>query len=186
MKTRTHVLAIAAALALTACASTRTQQSLGENIDDRVVTGRVKAALIADPETKAREIDVETFRGVVQLNGFVDNSNERTKAASVARNVNGVKEVRNNLQVGTKDPNKSTVVAKVDDSAITGKVKAALLADSLTNGIQVNVETQDGVVQLSGFVDSAEQQSKAAELARGVDGVRSVKNSTEVKRKSYP
>ena len=186
MKTRTHVMVLTAALVLTACASTRTQQSPGENIDDRIVTGRVKAALIADPETKAREIDVETFRGVVQLNGFVDNATERTKAASVARNVNGVKEVRNNLQVGTKDPDKSTVVAKVDDSVITGKVKAALLADSVTNGMQVNVETQDGVVQLSGFVNTAEQRTKAAELARGVEGVRSVKNSTEVKQKSYP
>ena len=59
-------------LAMVACASTRTQKSPGEQVDDSVTTGRVKAALIADPVTKAHQIDVETFKGTVQLNGFVD------------------------------------------------------------------------------------------------------------------
>jgi hyperosmotically inducible protein len=169
-------------LAIVGCASTRTQQAPGETIDDRLITGRVKEALIADPDTKARQIDVETFRGVVQLNGFVDSDTDRSKATSVARQVNGVKQVRNNLQLANA---KATVGEIIDDSVITTKVKAALIADPVTKAFQINVETRDGAVQLSGFVDTSEQQVKAAQVARGVSGVRAVKNATEVKKKTY-
>lgn len=183
MDKRVYALVAGAVFVLGGCASTRTQQSPGENLDDRLVTGRVKAALIADPDTKARKIDVETFRGVVQLNGFVDSAAERSKAESVAGNVNGVKQVRNNLQVGGE---KTTVAEAVDDSVVTGKVKAAIAGDSALSGMQVNVETHEGTVLLSGFVDNPEQKTRAAEVARGVSGVRAVKNDTEVKRKAYP
>ena len=121
--------------------------------------------------------------GVVQLNGFVDSAAERSKAESVAGNVNGVKQVRNNLQVGGE---KTTVAEAVDDSVVTGKVKAAIAGDSALSGMQVNVETHEGTVLLSGFVDNPEQKTRAAEVARGVSGVRAVKNDTEVKRKAYP
>src|SRR3954468_17530613 len=80
-------------MAMVACASTRTQKSAGEQIDDSVTTGRVKAALIADPVTKAHEIDVETFKGTVQLNGFVDSAQSKERAAEVARKTEGVKSV---------------------------------------------------------------------------------------------
>lgn len=69
----------------------------------------------------------------------------------------------------------------VDDSVITAKVKAALIADSVTKAHQIDVETYQGEVQLSGFVDAKEARARAAELARKVDGVRSVKNSLEVR-----
>jgi hyperosmotically inducible periplasmic protein len=183
MNKRLYVLVAGMVLVLGGCASTRTQQSPGENLDDRLITGRVKAALIEDPDTKARKIDVETFRGVVQLNGFVDSSNERSKAADVAGKVNGVKQVRNNLQV---TDSRTTVATAIDDTVLTGKVKAAIAADSALSGMQVSVETHEGTVLLSGFVDNPEQRTRAAELARNVAGVRDVKNDTEVKRKSYP
>jgi len=67
-------------LAMVACASTRTQKSAGEQVDDSVTTGRVKAALIADPVTKAHQIDVEVFKGTVQLNGFVDSASSKEHA----------------------------------------------------------------------------------------------------------
>lgn len=69
----------------------------------------------------------------------------------------------------------------IDDSVITGKVKAALIADSVTKAHQINVETRHGEVLLSGFVDSKESRSRAAELARTVEGVRGVKNSIELR-----
>jgi osmotically-inducible protein OsmY len=65
-------------LAMVACASTRTQKSAGEQVDDTVTTAAVKSALIADPVTKAHQIDVETFKGTVQLNGFVDTRRARS------------------------------------------------------------------------------------------------------------
>jgi hyperosmotically inducible protein len=166
-------------LAMVACASTRTQKSAGEQVDDSVTTGRVKAALIADPVTKAHQIDVETFKGTVQLNGFVDTAASKERAAEVAKGTKGVTAVRNNLTV-KGDPRTASGV--VDDSAITAKVKAALAGDPRTKAHQVNVETREGVVQLSGFVDSSEAKSTAEELARSVDNVRSVDNELDVKK----
>ncbi len=86
------------ALALGACSATRTQESAGEVVDDSVLTAKVKTALIEDPVTKADEINVETYRGVVQLGGFVETAREKSRAAEVARAVSGVKEVRNDLR----------------------------------------------------------------------------------------
>jgi hyperosmotically inducible protein len=177
----TASLALMLVLALGGCASTRTQQAPGEAIDDRVITGRVKAALVESPDVKAGQIDVETFRGVVQLNGFVDSSDKVRRAASIARGTSGVREVRNNLRVSTE----STSVGEViDDSLLTAKVKAALVNDPVTKARQINVETRDGVVQLSGFVDSADEQRQASEVARGITGVKRVDNKLDVKQRS--
>src|SRR5688572_33207384 len=85
---------LVASLAAVACASTRTTKSAGEQVDDTVTTGAVKAALIADPVTKAHQIDVETFKGTVQLNGFVDSSASKEQATKVAKNTKGVTAVR--------------------------------------------------------------------------------------------
>ena len=81
--------------ALTACAPTSTRQGTGEYIDDAVITSRVKAAFAADPEVKATEVQVETFKGTVQLSGFIESPESAAKAAQIARAVPGVKEVRN-------------------------------------------------------------------------------------------
>lgn len=81
------------------CAATPQRASTGEVIDDTVITAKVKAALINDPEVKARDINVETFRGTVQLNGFVDDRSQIDRAVEVTRAQNGVKSVVNNLQV---------------------------------------------------------------------------------------
>jgi hyperosmotically inducible periplasmic protein len=94
-----HVLCIAVIVTLTGCASTRTQESTGEYVDDSAITATVKADLVADPVTKAREIGVETFKGVVQLSGFVDNAKEKEKASEIARKVKGVRGIRNNIIV---------------------------------------------------------------------------------------
>jgi hyperosmotically inducible periplasmic protein len=166
-------------LAMVACASTRTQKSPGEQVDDSVTTGRVKAALIADPVTKAHQIDVETFKGTVQLNGFVDTAASKDRASQVAKSTKGVTAVHNNLTVKTTGRSGEQVI---DDGAITAKVKAALAGDPRTKAHQVNVETREGKVQLSGFVDSSEAKSTAEELARAVDNVKSVDNELDVKK----
>jgi len=71
----------------------------GRVVDDSTITAKVKAALIGNPDTKAHQINVETFQGTVQLSGFVDSASARAKALEVARNVDGVKEVKDGLEV---------------------------------------------------------------------------------------
>ena len=166
-------------LAMVACASTRTQKSTGEVVDDSVTTGRVKAALIADPVTKAHQIDVNTFKGTVQLDGFVDSAASKQRATEVARNTKGVTAVHNNLAVRTDG---TSAREYIDDSAITAKVKAALVGDPRTKATQIDVETREGVVQLAGFVNNSEARTTAEELARAVDHVKSVDNQIDVKK----
>jgi hyperosmotically inducible protein len=81
------------------CASTSKQEGTGQYIDDTVITGKVKAALIEDPLTKAIEINVETFKGVVQLSGFVISQAAADKAVALARGVDGVKSVKNDMRI---------------------------------------------------------------------------------------
>jgi len=172
-------MSLLAALAiLGGCSATRTQESPGEVVDDSVLTAKVKSALIADPVTKARQINVETYRGVVQLGGFVDNADEKAQATKVAGGITGVKEVRNDLRVSSPQSTEQAV----DDATLTASVKAKLIEDSTTKAYHINVETQKGIVQLTGFVNSNDEKSRAAELARNVNGVVDVKNDLEIRQ----
>jgi len=94
-----YLVCITLILAFAGCAATRTRESTGGYVDDSVITTKVKADLVADPVTKAREINVKTFKGVVQLSGFVNTSEEKEKAGEIARNVKGVVDVKNDLNV---------------------------------------------------------------------------------------
>lgn len=81
------------------CASTHKQAGTGEYIDDSVITTKVKAAILAEPALSAAEINVETFKGVVQLSGFVESKADINKAVAVARGVGGVKSVKNDMRL---------------------------------------------------------------------------------------
>jgi hypothetical protein len=81
------------------CASTRTKESTGEYLDDSTITSKVKSAILMDSSLKVLQINVETFKGVVQLSGFVDSRQSSTKAAEVANSVKGVVSVKNDLVV---------------------------------------------------------------------------------------
>jgi hyperosmotically inducible protein len=189
MKRKMHLSLLAAVLsaglALGGCAATDTQRAAGETIDDSVITAKVKAALIDNDIVDAGEVNVNTYRGVVQLSGFVDSNDEKTQATQATKAVDGVKEVRNDLKVqgeGTQMADRSAG-AVVDDSTLTAKVKTALIADETTKGTQINVETRDGVVQLAGFVNTDAERDRATQVARGVSGVKDVRNDLEIKPK---
>ena len=81
------------------CASTPTKEGTGEFVDDSVITTKVKAAIINEPSLKATEIKVETFKGVVQLSGFVSSEAEIDRAVEVARDVKGVTSVKNDMRL---------------------------------------------------------------------------------------
>jgi hyperosmotically inducible protein len=81
------------------CASTSKQEGTGEYMDDSVITTKVKTAIFNEASLKSAEINVETFKGVVQLSGFVNSQADINKAAEVARGVSGVKSVKNDMRV---------------------------------------------------------------------------------------
>ena len=81
------------------CASTQKREGTGEYIDDSAITTKVKAAIFSEPTLKVFQINVETFKGEVQLSGFVDSAQSVKKAGDVARGVKGVKSVKNSLIV---------------------------------------------------------------------------------------
>ena len=84
---------------LLGCASTSKQEGTGEYVDDTVITGKVKAAIFNEPSLKSAEINVETFKGVVQLSGFVNSREDINKAVRVARGVQGVVSVKNDMRL---------------------------------------------------------------------------------------
>lgn len=86
-------------LAMAGCASTRTQESPAEYVDDSVITLKVKTAILADDTLKSSEINVETFKGIVQLSGFVNSQADIQRAVAVAGDVGGVKSVKNDMQL---------------------------------------------------------------------------------------
>ena len=81
------------------CASTSKSEGTGEYVDDTVITTKVKAAIFNEPSLKVAQINVETFKGVVQLSGFVRSQADINKAVEVARGVGGVKSVRNDMRL---------------------------------------------------------------------------------------
>jgi osmotically-inducible protein OsmY len=94
-------IAAAVPMAMVACTTTTTgkHETAGEYIDDATVTARVKAALAQDPQVRVTQVNVETYKGVVQLSGFVDSSANAARAVEVTRGVSGVRSVKNDIVV---------------------------------------------------------------------------------------
>lgn len=153
--------------------------SVGTQIDDTVVTTKVKSALFADSDIKSFDLKVETRKGAVQLSGYVDNQAQIDRAITATRAVEGVKSVDNNISLKGAS---ATVGNEVDDSIITTKVKSALLGDPNVKSFDIAVVTRKGAVQLSGFVDSQAQIDQAIAIAHKIDGVKSVGNEMSVKK----
>src|SRR4051794_13678264 len=99
LKTLTALVATMMLLGTLGCASTRTHEGTGQYVDDSVITTKVKTAIFAEPGLKVSEINVETFKGVVQLSGFVSTRGDADSAMRLAHNVEGVKSVKNDMQL---------------------------------------------------------------------------------------
>ena len=97
---RVHLILLGLVLAiLSACAPSATNRGTGEYIDDAAITTRVKSAFAADPQVKAIDVQVETYKGTVQLSGFVESSESAARAAQLARDVPGVRQVQNSMVI---------------------------------------------------------------------------------------
>ncbi len=153
--------------------------TVGTEIDDTVLTTKVKSALFADAEIKSFDLKVETRKGAVQLSGFVDNQAQVERAIAATRAVEGVLSVENAI---TLKSGSATVGNTVDDGIVTTKVKSALLADPSVKSFDIAVVTRKGEVQLSGFVDNQAQIDLAITLASKVEGVARVDNELSIKK----
>jgi len=140
-------------------------------MSDSWVTSKTKIALFADDRVKGRQIHVETKDGVVMLRGKVDSAEAKSAALEIAKGIEGVKNVKNELQVVA--PSKRSEVA-ADDKVVAKNVQSKFKADPQLKNVKV--EVNNGVVSLSGEVKSIDASAKASEVARSVAGVRSVKN----------
>jgi hyperosmotically inducible protein len=152
-------------------------RSVGTQLDDAVITAKVKAKLIEDPITKARKIDVDTVNGVVTLTGLVDSEEEIKRAIQIASSVTGVKKVVNNLRVGQR-----SFTQYLSDKEITARIKAKLIADPEVKALSIDVDTVNRVVTLTGVVESEDQKERAVSHAKSVPGVKSVVVNLQVKK----
>ncbi len=149
-------------------------------VDDSVITTKIKAKMVADKATSARNIGVETKAGVVFLSGDVDTDSEAHAAIEIAASTEGVIDV---------DASKLSVQMShhpIADSMITAKVKGAFVREKLFGDNPISVtgihaETKDGVVYLTGIADSAAQSENAEKLAKSVNGVKRVESTVKIK-----
>ncbi len=171
--------------ALSACnktedsAATAPPTTVGTQVDDSVLTTKVRAALVQDDQVKSLDVKVTTNKGQVMLSGFADNQAQIDRSVAVAKGIEGVVDVDNKLSL---KEGRQTVGNKIDDSVITTQVKSAMLADPDMKSLDVAVTTRKGEVQLSGFVDNDVQLTRAVDVAKTVDGVVGVVNHMSIKK----
>jgi len=148
-----------------------TTQEAKTAVTDSWVTSKTKIALFADDRVKGSQVHVETVDGVVNLHGKVDSAEAKAAATSIAQGIEGAKSVKNDLQV-VAPGNRKAVDTR--DADIAKAVESRLNRESDLKKIDVRADA--GVVTLTGEVPTIVASAKASEMARGVDGVRSVKN----------
>jgi osmotically-inducible protein OsmY len=162
-------------------------------VDDTWITTKIKAKFVKDKQVRARDVEVKTVNGAVELTGTARTRAEAKRAVTLARQVKGVQSVRNDIEIASPAPVAARETTNdrdrtadrrrsdqpVDDSWITTKVKAKLLENKVS-ATNVHVKTLDGVVELTGTAKSMDESSKAASLAGGIKGVKSVTNDIKV------
>jgi hyperosmotically inducible protein len=185
MNTR-YVLTLCTALVVGGALLTGSAHALGKvdektPINDSWLTAKTKIALAADGRVKGRQIDVETTQGVVMLRGKVDSDVAKQAAGDITKMLDGVKTVKNDLEVVA--PSKRELVEEKDE-AITARVKEHFAKDAHLKKADIAVQTNAGVVSLTGEVRDIMTSANASWTAWFVSGVKSVKNDLTVKEKA--
>lgn len=164
---------------LSAATPALAQRTAGENIDDATLATRTKGALVDADKVSAAHINVEVYKGVVQLGGFVESKAEHDAALAAARRIGAATEVVDAMVVL---PGHRTLGQTVDDAALQARLKVKLAdVQGLGTSHKINTEVRQGHVLLSGFVNHAEQRAKAGQIAAGIEGAKKVHNMLAVK-----
>jgi len=148
------------------------EKTAGDVVDDTWLHTKVKTAMVGHGSSG---VNVEVYQGVVQLAGFLTGEGNKKKLIESAQGVKGVKKISDQLHIVEGDRSAGRTL---DDDTLTGKVKAALIDDSMGS---INVEVNRGNVLLSGFVDSEDVRKKAVDLVQQLKGVASVINGMDLK-----
>lgn len=173
------VALLAAGAAPTYAQSTTTDKSKSltqeakTELSDSWITSKTKIALFADERVKVSQVHVETQNGTVMLRGKVDSNEAKVAAGEVTKGLEGVKRVKNELQV-VAPTNRKTVDA--DDKQITKNVEERFKQDSELKNARIDAKVNAGVVTLTGEVKSIDTSARASEVARNIPGVRFVRN----------
>jgi hyperosmotically inducible protein len=146
-------------------------------VSDSWITSKTKIALYSDERVKGTQVSVDTKNGVVHLRGKVDSDESKAAAAEVAKGIEGAKSVKNDLQVVAPTARKAV---DASDKDISKTVETRLHKDA--NLKKVDVRSDGGVVTLTGEVTSITNSARASEMARGVAGVKAVKNELTVRQ----
>ncbi len=174
---KNKVFASLAAVALAFAAPAMAEKSAGTMVDDGTIATSVKGSLLAEKGVPSSDVNVEVYKGVVLLSGFVKTQAEKDAAGKVAKNVKDVASVRNQLVVHPA----TSMGTKLDDTMLVSKVKAALVDAKDVKSGQINVEARGGIVQLGGFVTGDKMKDRALAVTKGVKGVTRVDDALFVK-----
>lgn len=145
-----------------------------EKSDAWLVT-KVKTTLLFHRSVSAKT-NVDVKDGIVTLRGDAESQAQKDLTTEYVKDIEGVKDVKNEMTVAKGEQEKRTTGDKIDDSSITAQVKMSLLYHRSTSGLKTKVETKDGVVTLSGKAKNAAEKDLATKFAKDVNGVKSVKN----------
>ncbi|MBI5776607.1 MAG: BON domain-containing protein [Nitrospirae bacterium] len=185
MTTRT-VLTICSALFIGGVVIVGSMNAMGKAdektpINDAYLTAKAKIALFADARVKGSEITVESAQGLVTIRGKVDSSDAKLAAEGIAKGIDGVKSVKNDLQVV---PPAKRAATDDKDAAITTRVNAQIANNADLKKSGIRAQTNAGVVSLSGEVQDLMTSAQASWIIWQVPGVKSVKNDLTVKEKA--
>jgi hyperosmotically inducible protein len=146
-------------------------------IDDSTISSHIKNEMIKDSTVKARQIDVDTVGGHVTLTGVVETKTEVRRAIEISEGVQGVKSVKNNLQIGTK-----SWTEVVSDKYLVSKIKSKLIVEPEMRSLNIDVDVHKGVVTLTGIVESRNQKKRAIEIAQTTENTVRVVDNLQVRK----
>jgi len=170
------------------CITQTAQAAPGQPYSDEWLEGRISGAIAYNSAIDSSKVDVDADGGLVTLSGKVPSEVERDFIERIARTVDGVSGVKNEISVDEdmKYEHASSFQQKISDATVTAAVKSKLLASRNTHGLDINVDTDGNIVTLSGIVQSEREKSTAEQMAFETSGVREVRNQLRVEGATSP
>lgn len=153
------------------------KRSFGTIVDDSIISSKVKSKLFSDDFVKSRHIDVDVLRGVVYLTGAIESTSQKRMAADIARGVEGVRKVVNQLIVGSL-----TAGEILDDAVLSSKIKTELIKTDGIKSTNIDVDTTKGQVTLTGIVSSYQEKNKILYVVEKMIGNRPLIDNIKVSR----